>query len=207
MISLDEIEKYLPKYLTPESQKILFNELDSFPDNIDKRMYTHNLKDKELVFQGDGIKELLVLNLPDTVCAKAKAIIISNTCDIDQENKRYFPSRLCYTPLFSLRKYEDGLRSKAIYSEEQLRSHIETIKSQKITQIFYLPASERLEEDSIIFFDRLHNCDNNYVKRNELSEKRLFTLSDYGLYLFLFKLSIHFTRVQEGVERGTINTD
>lgn len=203
MISIDEIGKYLPKYLTPESQKNLFNELDSFPANIDKRMYTYNLEDKELIFQGDGLKELLVLNLPDTVCANAKAIVISNTCDVDQENKRYFPSRLCYTPLFSLRKYEEGLRTKGIYSAEQLNGHIETIKNQKITQIFYLPASDKLEEDSIAFFDRLHNCDNNYVRRDELNEKRLFTLSDYGLYLFLLKLSIHFTRIQEGIERGT----
>lgn len=205
MTSIDEIERYLPKYLSPESQKNLFNELDCFPANIDKRMYTHNLEDKELVFQGDGLKELLVINLPDTVCANAKAIVISNTCDIDQENKRYFPSRLCYTPLFSLRKYEEGLRAKRIYSAEQLTSHIETIKTQKITQIFYLPASEKLEEDSIAFFDRLHNCDNNYVQRNELCEKRLFTLSNYGLYLFLLKLSIHFTRIQEGIERGAAN--
>jgi hypothetical protein len=204
MISIEEIEKYLPKYLSPESQKNLFNELGNFPDNIDKRMYTSNLDEKEVIFQGDGLRELLVLNLPDTVCANAKAIIISNTCDVDQENKRYFPSRLCYTPLFSLRKYEEGLRAKGIYSAEQLSSHIETIKNQKITQIFYLPASDKLEEDSIAFFDRLHNCDNNFVHRNELKEKRLFTLSDYGLYLFLFKLSIHFTRIQEGIERGSV---
>ena len=32
---------------------------------------------------------------------------------------------------------------------------------------------------------------------------KLFTLSNFGLYLFLLKMSIHFTRIQERINRTT----
>jgi hypothetical protein len=31
----------------------------------------------------------------------------------------------------------------------------------------------------------------------------LFTLSNFGFYLYLLKLSIHFTRIQEKIDRST----
>lgn len=37
MISIDEIKKYLPQYLSPESERQLFEELKRFPENIDKQ--------------------------------------------------------------------------------------------------------------------------------------------------------------------------
>lgn len=35
----------------------------------------------------------------------------------------------------------------------------------------------------------------------QIKQKKIFTLSNYGFYMFLVKLSIHFTRVREGVDR------
>lgn len=61
-MNLNDISLYLPKYLSVESTKELLKELDSFPDNIDKRFYS-NLED-EIIYQGDGIKDLLVVKLP-----------------------------------------------------------------------------------------------------------------------------------------------
>ena len=60
-------------------------------------------------------------------------------------------------------------------------------------------------DDSIVFFDRVCNFPNNKIPRENLKEQRLFTLSDYGSYLFLLKLSIHFTRIQDKVERKSVN--
>ena len=68
--------------------------------------------------------------------------------------------------------------------------------------MFYLPPGLRLEEEWIALFDKVVNHNANALNFNELLKNRLFTLSDYGFYLFLFKLSIHFTRLREGVVRG-----
>jgi hypothetical protein len=61
---LDDIKIYLPKYLSEEATVSLFRELASFPDNIDSRMYTIKLKDEQTIFQGDGLSELWVSDLP-----------------------------------------------------------------------------------------------------------------------------------------------
>ena len=55
-----------------------------------------------------------------------------------------------------------------------------------------------MEESSALFGDvRSQPLDHFMAGDRSL----LFRLSDFGFYLFLFKLSIHFTRMLEGVER------
>lgn len=201
MIDLDDIELYLPKYLSRESQKDLFKELGQFPENLDSRLFTKKLLEEKNIFQGDGLADLLMVNLPNPEVKRSKGMVISNTCDINPENERMFSSRICYSPIIDLQKYKHLLLSKNIYDEEKIDSHVSSIKQQRITQIFYIPEVEDNPE-SIIFFDMIVNCDNKVIERETIKDRRVFTLSDYGLYLFLFKMSVHFTRVQEGLDRG-----
>ena len=62
MITEDELKKYLPKYLSEENYNNLLTELKSFPYNIDNRMYTYSL-DNNIIYQGDGIKEMPIIDL------------------------------------------------------------------------------------------------------------------------------------------------
>ena len=64
----------------------------------------------------------------------------------------------------------------------------------------FLPKNKNIE-DSIIFLDRILHIDCRSVNRDTLKEQRLFSLSDYGFYLLIFKLSVHFSRIQEKVDR------
>ncbi|PKL84817.1 MAG: hypothetical protein CVV22_11050 [Ignavibacteriae bacterium HGW-Ignavibacteriae-1] len=200
-MNLDDLKVYLPKYLSVESERELFNGLKDFPHNIDERLYTHYLKDSELIYQGDGLKDLLVVNLPEKEIGAAPGIILSNTCDIDIHNKRFFNSRVVYAPIFNLDKYKKNLISNSQKSEEQISSHISSIRKQEITQVFYLPGNQGRLDESIVFLDRLNNMPNDLIVRDNVKNLRLFTLSDYGAYLFVLKLSIHFTRIQDKVER------
>jgi len=195
----DKIKDFLPKYLSPEDQRDLSRCIRDFPNNINDLMYTSVLKKEQIVFQGDGIKNLPVINFPDTVIRKVNCIITSNTCDIDSSNTRLFSSRLVYTPLIELSKYIQLLESKDVLAE-RIENHIKAIKKQEVTQIFYLPANNLMSE-KIVFLDRLNNCGNELLDRTQLESFRLFTLSNYGFYLFLLKLSISFTRIAEGVNR------
>lgn len=203
-MKIEDFKIYLPKFLSAESDKELFEGLNEFPANIDSRIYTNYLDESDLIYQGDALNDMLVVNLPDSTIKPITSIILSNTCDIDLQNKRNFPSQIVYAPIINLGKYRDKLYAKSGKSREQIDSHIDSIKKQEITQIFYLPKLDGRLEESIVFFDRVCNFPNKLVDRGKLKEKRVFTLSDYGAYLFLLKLSIHFTRIQDKVERKSL---
>jgi len=207
MIPFEEVKRYLPQYLSSTAQQELFKELDHFPDNIDQRIYTSQLFEEENIFQGDGIQNLLYINFPSTAIGEVPGMILSNTCDIDPSNKRLMPLRMVYTPILNLGKYEQSLIKGHVEtgkkSIQSINSHMFDIRKQYISHIFYLPKGGRLQNDSIIFFDRLNNCPADSIEGQELSNRRIFTLSDYGFYLFIFKLSVHFTRIRDGVSRST----
>jgi len=201
MIDLNEIKLYLPKYLSESSEQDLFENLKDFPQNLDARMYTTRHLDDEVIFQGDGIEGFLVINLPDRTIKETKVVVLSNTCDIDLNNFRLHFSSLCYSPMFDLGKYIQKLEARQIASPERIRQFAESVRRQKISQIFFLPKGGKMSSDAFIFFDKINSCDNDSILRQNLTQKRLFTLSNYGFYLFLFKLSIHFSRVREAVDR------
>ena len=206
MISFEEVKKYLPQYLSLTAQQELFQELKQFPQNIDQRIYTTQLTAQENLFQGDGVQNLLYINFPKTDIADVPGMILSNTCDIDPSNKRFMPLRIVYTPIFNLAKYEQSLIKNHVETEKKtiqsINSHIADIRKQYISHIFYLPKGGKLENDSIVFFDRLNNCPSASIESQSVPERRIFTLSDYGFYLFLFKLSVHFTRIRDGLSRA-----
>ncbi|KJR42104.1 hypothetical protein MCHI_001995 [Candidatus Magnetoovum chiemensis] len=196
----EDFKKYLPRYLSSESTKDLLGELKQFPDNINKKFYSHSLNISNKIYQGDGLKGFLYLELPDTKISECKAMVLSNTCDIDLENKRsLFKSKIIYSPIISLNKYREILKNN--HKDTEINNHIEAIRKQSITQIFYLPQGSILDDEYIVFLDRLLHCKNNAIDRTKISERKMFSLSNYGFYIFLFKLSIHFNRFQEGIDR------
>lgn len=199
----EDIRLYLPKYLSEESTKKLLREIADFPNNISRSFYTDRLKNENVIFQGDAIDGLLVINLPDTTIGKVPSIILSNTCDIEIANERAFSSQICYAPIFNLEKYSNKLKETEKYKqEENLKQHLESIRKQYITQILYLPLGGGLDYEGIVFLDRINNCQNTIIEKSDLNAKRLFTLSNYGHYLLLTKISIHFSRLQERVDRN-----
>jgi hypothetical protein len=205
MISTEEIQKYLPQYLSAPSTDQLFHDLKDFPNNLDKRLYSQSLLDTEIIYQGDGIAGMLVTSLPSKDIGEMPVMILSNTCDINPENKRYFSSRIVYAPIFQLEKYRSMLVREFVQTGkaeiDAINSHISNIRRQEITQIVYLPKNGKLKEDSIVFLDRLNNYPADLLDASQIKARKLFVLSNYGLYLFLIKLSIHFTRTQEKADR------
>lgn len=199
----EDYKTYLPKYLSAEAQKNLFVELSQFPSNIDGRLYTIGLQNEQTLFQGDGLASLWVADLPNASIAKTRVMVLSNSCDITQENKHLLGPRLLYCPIISLPKYENVLRAERGLPEGfSLGGHLDAVRKQRNSSMFYLPKSDALGEEAIALLDRINNCNAQAVDLNELLKNRLFTLSDYGFYLFLFKLSLHLTRIREGVARN-----
>jgi hypothetical protein len=200
MSLFDEAKRFLPRHLTETETKKLLEDIQAFPGNLDKRLYMTPVKeDEHAVLQGDGIGNMLVVNLPQPEIRKTPVMVFSNSCDSDMENQRPFPAALCYAPIFNLDKYLASLRRRK--SQEFVENHERAIRRQSLTQVFYLPKSGKLEGDSIVFLDRINNCASTSFDRGLLPTDRLFSLSSYGHWLFLLKLSIHFSRLTDQTRR------
>ena len=79
---------------------------DYLEELITNKVHWVELHSNETLFQGDGIKNMPVVKLPETKVEMSKCIILSNTCDISPENIRKFPNHICYCPIISLEKYQ-----------------------------------------------------------------------------------------------------
>ena len=129
MIPLEQIEKYLPRYLSLSAQEDLFEELKRFPENMDQRLYTINLTREQQMYQGDGYRDLLFVNLPAREIGTCPGMIISNTCDIDPANRRFMSMRMVYAPIWSLQKYRQALH------EDLVQTGKRSLKSIHFTRI------------------------------------------------------------------------
>ena len=199
MTSFEDIKKYLPQYLSDSDAKQLFSALKDFPNNIDERFYSNYSLDDNILYQGDCLKDIPAFYLPDTRSKLSQSMAISNTCDMDLNNKRLWNTHILFSQIILLEKLEKALYQK--FSEDRISNYISSLRKQQITNAFYLPKSKNLDE-AVAFFDYTNSFDINFVDRESLKEKRLVSLSNYGFYILLLKLSIHFTRIQEKVQRN-----
>ncbi len=197
---LDDIKIYLPKYLSSEQQEKLFEQLSSFPENIDSRFYTSFLKDELVLFQGDGFKEVPYPDFENKRFPMVKGFLISNTCDSHSGNPRMFAPFLSFAPIFSLQKWQEKLLAK--FPAESVQSHLDSIRRQRVSQFFYLPSGNGADE-MFVRFDCAFSIQASEGLEKKLLSERVFTLSNYGFYLLLLKIGIHLTRVQERVDRDS----
>ena len=209
--ALELIRTYLPKYLTPELNENLFSIVsENFPLSDNSELIYYNNLETDLYYQGDA-----VVDIPFSVFSKGeystnylKGVIMSNTCDITSQNERIDSSFIQFSSIFTLQDYIDKLNEKRI-SQDKIDSFISNLKSNRISNLFYLPKIKDVIDESFIRFDinvtLPINIFENDTYNKEYKSKggdRLFSFSNYGFYLFLIKLSVHYCRFREGVFRN-----
>lgn len=201
MKDFDEIKQYLPKYLSPEATESLFEDLKAFTDKPHDRLYSGVLGSDEQVLQGDGLSYMPISNLPESIIGAGPVIVLSNTCEIDSNNVRALTARITYCPIVKLSKFVETLEKKSV-EKAIIDDTVDSIKRQRTLSIIFLPKAGLLLEDYIALLDRPNNCGIEAVPSVKDSPDRLFSLSNFGWYLFLFKISLHFTRIQEAIHRA-----
>lgn len=202
MSILDSIDEFLPQYLSELSANELKEELKKFPtDGTKDTVYTTMLSSVKEIFQGDGMAQIPYYDAKSKEAKLVNVMVLSNSCDISSENNRFESINLCVAPLFNLEKYKNRLLNRG-FTEQQIDSHIAEIKRQAVTHVVYLPKSEKLPYDAIVRLDKVCSVDRSIISAEDIIKNRLFTLSNFGLYLFLLKLSIHFTRIRERIDRN-----
>lgn len=194
------LELFLPKYLTETAHRGLVKSLSQFPGNIDKRLFLSGFHAPDGLLQGDGISAsspLSVCHWPFAAPFNAPCILLSNSCDMEIGNIHKNPAYLLFAPIFNLKKLLERRGDKDDNFATDLRR-------QYITQYFYLPPSRNLRYEGFVCFDQVCAAPLTHDLSSQLRDERIFSFSQYGFYLFLFKLSVHFTRMGEGIDRDTL---
>jgi len=212
--SLELIRTFLPPYLTAGLQENLFKDIsENFPLSTDAKVVYSRLEDLNYYYQGDCL-----IDIPFTKFGKGKfgvayisGVVVSNTCDIAPENERIVTPNIQFSAIFSVSEYLEVLKGDDI-SDQRVETFLADLKGNRISNLFYLPEKSNGEniimEESFVQFDlsvalpidifdaEAYNRD--YAPAGD----RLVSFSNYGFYLFLIKLSVHYCRFREGVFRN-----
>lgn len=202
MITAELLERHLPPYLIGYSREAVIKEIDQFVNSETLSPFYKNLERKDLIYQGDGLHGLIIADPIKESFKEAKCIVLSNTCDLNPSNERFSSKMMCYAPIVSLDKYKSSLE-KAGKNTAQIDGYFFDIRKQAIWNLFYLPKGGPLDSEGVTFLDRVNNINPESINRDQLSDQRIFSLNDFGLWLFIFKLSVHFTRFGERLARGS----
>ena len=192
----ENLSKFFPYYLTDERKKGLLQALKQLPS---QRSYYARLSDPEPL-QGDGWVGLQIFRFEDGFRDRVKGIVITNSCDLAADNSRLVPTQLTFAPLVPLARYLSMLERNGV-SPDRIKQHAIDIRAQFINSLFYLPAGQDLAEEHIALLLDLHTIPLPAFVEDS-GKSRMFSLSDIGFYLFVFKLSIHFCRLHENIDRS-----
>lgn len=195
-LTLETLQTQIPSYLTEEAKENLVRALDNFPQVTN--YYTSLYQDE--ILQGDGWSPLELIRIEDSQKKSVKGIIISNSCDIDSQNRRHIPPNFVFSPIVKLRRYLSRFQDAGV-NKDIIQNKENAIREQRATTLFYLPKGAGLDEDYVALLDDLHTLSVSTFQA-QTERQKLFTLNQIGFYIFLFKLSVHFCRFHEGVNRG-----
>ena len=200
-LDAETLIQQIPYYLTAEDQKILLKELTaiSWGGTAEYLLDADHDSFKELMLQGDGWRGFQLFLFETGDRRSVRGLVLSNSCDVDPENPREVPARVIFAPFVKLAAFKALLDESGI-GAERVSDKISAIKAQKTSNIFYLPAGGVLQEEYVVRFDDAHNMPVAAHAKSAEREK-LFTLGNTGFYMLVLKLSVHFCRLQEKVNR------
>lgn len=197
---VDALQQQIPYYLAADpDRKAFLAELKALSDGVTAGYYIQSGRDpyRETILQGDGWRGFQVFSFNSGERKRLKGIVLSNSCDVSADNERVSPPNVTFAPIVRLSRLRQRFEARG-FRQDQIESRIRSITSQHSTGFFYLPADGPLDEDYVALLDDLHSMP---VAVHQQEAEKLFTLSMAGFYLFVFKLSIHFCRLHENVER------
>ena len=197
---IDHLERFLPTYLTATSKRTLSDQIRAHPD--DKHYFATSWDGPSEPIQGDGWNGFTKIDFHTRNRHVIAGIVLSNSCDINEDNPSLRSRNIIFAPIIPLRSYENRIRNLPDTPEDKIISHLDAIRKQDTTDIFYLPKSGGTPEVIVQFDDIAAQPIGIFTETGE--RKKLFRLNNYGFYIMLMKLSIHFTRFGEELDRGGV---
>jgi len=205
-------DKRLPGYLTKEEKGRLRFALEQFSKGKSGEKLEIDYSDfflnnqPQFLLQGD-----LVHSVPfpfwnersqNFETDQTLGILISNSCDVAQENTRLSAKHAVFAPIIPVFEYAKDLIEQG-ENAQKVDSIIVQLKQQIFTNLIYVPHPDNTKEGFLAFLDKAFHVAPSVVKKlcDNLESERYITLSNFGSYLFIVKLSFHFCRVPEEIER------
>ena len=205
--SLDELEKLLPAELTLQKKGRLRDGLAQFsdPDNSQDKSYTdfYLQTAHDYFLQGDLIREIRFPSFNAESGRYEKlyydALILSNTCDIYESNKRIIEKKIVLAKMITVEVFNESMKEVGIENPDVILANV---KNQKHSNIMYLPPS-RHNLDYLVYLDDLSVVEKEEINalKADMTNNRIESLDYFGHFLFIFKLSYHFCRLPEETDR------
>lgn len=192
----EEIRVLLSEHLLKDNLDSAVEEIQAMQDGRGMIAVDHELP----ILQGDVFDGVpcVVRGAGVLSLEPKRVLLISNSCDATADNPRPIPLDLTVAPVLRLSRYHQMLVDNGV-AETKANDVIRAIKRQEKTNIVYLPAGGGLEEEMVALLDRVQSVSN--VDFDSSSPRRLAVLTQRGYWILLVKLSMHFSRPHEGVER------
>lgn len=198
-INPEDLTTGLPAYLTAADQAAITSGLRDFTERQELAAFYYSTRDPEPL-QGDVWGRIDVFNFSTGERKRVRALLVSNSCDISAANERYLPPKVTVATVITLGAYQQLLLSNGI-SNQRVIDHLKQVRAQAVTQLFYLPEGAAMVGEHVALLQDLHSLPTKAIAE-EPPKPRLASLSQCAFYLLLFKLSVHFCRFLEGVDRG-----
>lgn len=211
MAFLDDLDKIIPPYLVDNKKDRLKEALKQFAPEYRGSAINYDAFYKSYghpyFMQADLVREIRMANWNDEKALYEKqypdAIILSNTCDLSTENHHKANTKQClFAPLIDFSIFS-GYLEKEGYNADKLEQFIRTVKGQLVSNLFYLPAVGPENREYVVMLDRVFwfpiNELNGYL--DKINDNRIASLSQFGHYLFIMKLSYHLCRLPEQCDR------
>lgn len=198
----DELERYFPSYLTKAGKESILSGIRAFQNKENYGLFLSGISGspKDTILQGDICRGFSYYDFSkEGLVENIAGIVISNSCDISTENKRNLPVNVVFCPLFSLKMYQKLLEDEG-FDKNRVEGIISSIKNQNTTNILFLPESQFITQDAVVRLDMAYSISLNHLKAKS-GDYKICSLNQFGFYLLLFKLSVHFCRLHEGIER------
>lgn len=215
-----EVARLFPAFLSATEKTRITEGLSQFAESIatTPKLYTdfYATGVPNYLLQGDLLPQIrLPIWQPSTgLFAKGNidALLIANTCDVDViGNSRNVAKEISFVPLVPLSNFLTNLERK-LHSQHlppatvrvKLQSIEKELRNQLLTNVFYLPASPSGLPEQVALLDRPFWFPSSELVSigPALLTNRMATLSQWGYYLFILKLSYHLCRLPEERDRN-----
>lgn len=221
----ENFTKLLPDFLTSTEKNRLKTQLAQFSkwnrkDNDNLKVnksdseinydlfYRTQDTEQNVYFQGDRIVgvpfPIFKEGKYSTVLKKSGFLLLSNTCDMALENKKSYETFVTLAPLELVSVLKEELLQNNV---SDVQSFIYSLKQQRISNFFYLPAShfdlltDNLHEGFFCAFDKTFHIPLKSLYKNKIEDIRVSSFSHFGFYLLVTKLSYHSCRLPEDNHR------
>ena len=198
-INPEDLTTGLPAYLTAADQAAITRGLRDFTRSQRLAAFYYPTRDPGPL-QGDVWGRVDVFDFSTGERKRVRALLVSNSCDISAGNERYLSPKVTVATVIPLGAYHQLLLTNGL-SEQRVSDHLRQVRAQAVTQLFYLPDGAAINGEHVALLQDLHSLPTQAMAEDP-PKPRLASLSQCAFYLLLFKLSVHFCRFLEGVDRG-----